>query len=247
MVRREQHRVEEVLDVAGMAGPGAAAEKEHPVLLDHPQRFFEPRSFGSVHDRRTQHGHRQPGFVEFERDLLALRLRPRVRILALSVTRVVVEVRRGGRAERGDGAQVDDPLDPGHPCGLEEPAGTLHVHREERLLRAPVGNVAGAVEDTRGACAGPQQRLPVAQIADRDLGGADDLAGEPPLASRPTEDANRTTFADQPPRHMAADEPRCARHEVHRASRNQRTHRSMAGVTGPALNPSSVCARAPSK
>src|SRR3989442_13903479 len=84
-------------------------------------------------------------------------------------------------------------------------------------------------------------------MADRDLGGAGDLAGELPLASRPTEDANRTTSADQPPRHMAADEPRGTRDQVHRASRNQRTHRSMAGVTGPALNPSSVCARAPSK
>ena len=123
----------------------------------------------------------------------------------------------------------------------------MHVHRKESLFRAPVGDVTGAVEDARGACARPQQRVPIAQIADRDLGGPDDLGGEPPLASRPAEDANPLPFADQPPREMAADEPGGARDQVHRASRNQRTHRSMAGLTGPALNPSSVCARAPSK
>ena len=76
MLRDEERRIEEVLDVAGVARPISAAEEEHLALGDPGERLFEPFSAAPIDDRGAQDGDGEPLFGEGSRGELGLDLGP---------------------------------------------------------------------------------------------------------------------------------------------------------------------------
>ena len=235
MERGAQHRLDHVIDVSGVGDARAIIDQRDPAFGQGRQRDDGVRSAIRPIDRaEPQDGERQSaGRGHFGQCAFAIALVVGVRPWPqLGILEILGNHLGGVAAIAGDGAEVDELLDPRQPRGARQFAGALDGDLAligERTVH-PVGAVEHDVRALEFAC---QQGF-VEQRAEHDLGPRRSSARGPAArAGRPAHQRAdpRAALADQHLDQPPTDEPAAAGDEHGLAC--QRGHAPVAILRAP--------------